>query len=207
MPASIRRHAVVLLLILAAAAAGVATVGRDRPTPVLPAISDLTRGSAWSLEAAYAPGDAGGPYRQWLLRAADGTEALLYVGATSRPQTMVRWTGELGYQGEGYLVVGRSERTIRLTDGSTATASGVFVERQGDRRLLEYAVVRPDGVVPTGTSSPAQTAWSALANRAGPYYMVRVAVPAGRADAADLLLAAVLPPLSATSTRAASTSG
>jgi hypothetical protein len=203
MPASIRRHALVLVLILAAGAAGVATVGRDRPSPTLPAIAELTSGSAWSVETAYVPGDAGGPYRQWLLRAADGTEALLYVGATGRPQTMVRWTGELGYQGDGYLVAGRSERTIRLAGGATATASSVLVHRQADSRILEYAIVRPDGVVPTGTSALAQTAWSALANRAGPYFMVRVSVPAGRAAAADALLAAVLPPL-ATSTRTAS---
>jgi hypothetical protein len=197
MPASIRRHAVVLLLIVATGAVAIATAVRDRPVPALPAISALTANSQWSVETAYAPGDAGGPFQQWSVRTADGTEALLYIGATARAQTMVHWSGELGYQGEGYLVTSRSERTVRLGDGSTAIVSSVLVQRQGDRQILEYAVVRPDGVVPTGMSSPLRTAWSALSGDAGPYYLVRVAVAADRADAADALLATVLPELSA----------
>jgi hypothetical protein len=197
MPASIRRHALVLLLILGAAAAGAGLGGREGRTPALPAAGTLVDGGAWRVETAYAPGDAGGPFRQWQVRDAAGTEALLYVGATARAQTMVRWTGELGYEGDGYLVSDRSRGTIRLGDGSRATVSRVLVQHLDDRRLLEYAVVGPNGVAASGTDGLLGTAWDALSGRAGPYYMVRVSVPAGDAAAADGLLAGVLTRLSA----------
>jgi hypothetical protein len=109
---------------------------------------------------------------------------------------MVRWTGELGYQGEGYAVASRSRETIRLGDGSARTVSRVLVERLDDRRLLEYAVAGPDGVAASGTDGLAGTAWAALSGRAGPYYMVRVSAPAGAGAAVDGLLARVLPRLS-----------
>jgi len=192
MSASIRRHAVVLLLIAGAGAAAAGLGVRSAPEPALPAIAALT---SWPVEEAYAPGDAGGPYRQWLVRDPAGTDALLYVGATSRVQTMVRWTGELGYQGEGYLVTGWPEGRVRLADGSTAAVSRVLAERLDDRQLLEYAIVRPDGVQPSGTSGLPAAAWSVLSGHAGPYYMVRVAVPAADGAAADRLLGLVLPQL------------
>lgn len=201
MPASIRRHALVLLLIGAAGAAGAGLAGQAAPAPALPGIGALTAGTAWQVETAYAPGDAGGPYRQWLVRDPGGTEVLLYVGATSRVQTMARWTGELGYEGEGYLVTGWPEERIRLADGSSAMVSRVLARREGDRRLLEYAVVGPEGVAPSATSSLPGSAWDALSGRAGPYFMVRAAAPAGAGAAADRLLGAVLTPLLATARR------
>jgi len=197
MPASIRRHAVVLLLILGAGAASAGQLGQDRRDPALPAIAALTDRGSWQVETAYAPGNSGEPFRQWLLRDQAGTEALLYVGATSHVQVLVRWTGELGYQGEGYLVTNRGERPIRLVDGSTASVSRVLIERLADHRLLEYAVVRPDGVSPSGASSLLPTAWGVLTGRAGPYYLVRVSVPVGGEQAADRLLATLLAALSA----------
>ncbi len=184
-------------LILAAGAASAGVGGREQPNPALPAVAALLERGDWQVETAYEPGEAGMSYRQWLLRDAVGGEALLYVGATSHVQVMARWTAELGFQGEGYVVAASSERTIRLDDGSTAAVSAALVRRLDDRRLLVSAVVRRDGVVPAGTSSPLATAWDVLAGRAGPYYLVRVAVPEDRSEAADALLAAVLPPLSA----------
>ena len=195
MPASIPRHAAVVLLIAAAGVAGAGLAGQQAPVPALPAIASLVGGTTWRVEQAYAPGDAGGPYRQWLVRDPAGTEAVLYVGATSRVQTMARWTGELGYQGEGYLVTGWPVGRVRLADGSTATVSRMLAQRQGDRLLLEYAVVGPQGEAASATSSLPGSAWDALAGRGGPYYMVRVAVPASGGTAADGLLADVLPPL------------
>jgi len=195
MSASIRRHAVVVGLILVAGVAAAAIGSSQAASPALPAIATLTGGTTWSMETAYAPGDAGGPYQQWLVRDPAGSEALLYVGATARVQTVARWTGELGYQGEGYLVTDRSEANLRLDDGSAAIVSRVRLRHLADDRLIEYAVVRPDGVVPSGTSSLPAMAWSALSGGAGPYYLVRASVPAGDAAAADRLMAAVLPPL------------
>jgi hypothetical protein len=191
MSASIRRHAVVLVLIAAAGAAGVGLAGQAAPAPALPAAAALTAG-AGQVEQAYAPGDAGGPFREWLVRDADGTQALLYVGATSRVQTMLRWTGELGYQGDGYLVSAWPDGRLRLAGGSTAAVSRRLAQRQADRRLLEYAVVGPEGVAPSATSSLLAAAWDAVSGRAGPYYMVRVSVPAADGAAADRLLATVL---------------
>jgi hypothetical protein len=197
MPATIRRHTVVLLLIAVAAAGSAALGGREQPNPALPAVATMADPGAWRVETAYAQGDAGGPFRQWLLRDRAGSEALLYVGATSHVQVLVKWTGELGYQGEGYLVTSRSERTLPLPGGATATVTRTLVWRLGDQRLLEYAVVRPDGVVPSGASAPVPLALGVLSGRAGPYYPVRVAVPAGQGEVADRLLAAALPPLAA----------
>jgi hypothetical protein len=197
MSATIRRHAVVVLLIAAAAVAGAGLAGQQAPAPALPAIESLVGNTSWRVEQAYAPGDAGGPYQQWLVRDPAGTDAVLYVGATSRVQTMARWTGELGYQGDGYLVTGWPDERVRLADGSSAVVSRVLAQRQGDRLLLEYAVVGPQGEAPSATSSLPGSAWDALTGRDGPYYMVRVAVPAGSGTAADDLLAEVLPPLEA----------
>jgi hypothetical protein len=199
MSASVRHHALVVVLILAAAVAGAGVSGQTRPNPPLPAVATLMERGAWQVETAYAPGDAGMTFRQWLLRDQAGSEALLYVGATSRVQVMVRWSGELGYLGEGYLVTGRGERTIALGDGSAATVSSVLVQRLTDRRLLAYAVVGPEGIAPSGTASPLATARDVVTGRAGPYYLVRVSVPvtgtAPPTGSADRLLAAALRPL------------
>jgi hypothetical protein len=195
MSATIRRHAVVLLLIAVAGAAGVGLAGQAAPAPALPAVGALTAGATWQVEQAYAPGDAGGPFQEWQVRDGAGNEALLYVGATSRVQTMLRWTGELGYQGDGYLVSGRPDGRLPLGDGSSALVSRVLAQRQGDDELLEYAVVGPDGVAPSGASSLPGSAWDAVSGRDGPYYMVRVSVPAGGGPVADRLLATVLRPL------------
>jgi hypothetical protein len=195
MSAPVRRHAVVVLLIAAAGLGAAGLAGQQAPPPALPEIATLVGGTSWRVVQAYTPGDAGGPYQQWLVRDPAGTEAVLYVGATSRVQTMARWTGELGYQGEGYLVTGWPEQRVRLADGSSAMVSRVLARRQADRLLLEYAVVGPQGEAASATSSLPGSAWDALTGRDGPYYMVRVAVPAGSGTAADGLLADVLPPL------------
>ena len=200
MPSQLRRHALAGLLILAAAAAGVAAHVPDRPDPALPSEPALA-GVAWRVETAYAPGYAGMPYRQWLLRDEAGAETELYIGATGRLQPMLHWTGELGYQGEGYLVTDRRDGVVRLAGGSLAAVSEVRVRRLDDDRLLVYTVVGPDGMAPAGTSAPLRTAWAALLGRGGPYYLLRVSVPvAGNAPARALetasgLVAAEAPPL------------
>jgi hypothetical protein len=50
-------------------------------------------------------------------------------------------------------------------------------------------------VAASATSSLPRSVLDALSGRDGPYYMVRVALPAGGGTAADGLLADVLPPL------------
>jgi hypothetical protein len=201
MSASLRRHALVILLILGAGAAATGLRTEDRPDPAPPPLAALTAGSAWQVEAAYQPGVAGMQFRQWLLRAPDGAEALLFVGATVHAKSVVRWNGEGGYLGDGYVVSGRSQAVLRLDHGSSAPVSRVLVQRLSDRRLLVYATVRPDGVYASGADSPLRIAWDAVAGRGGPYYLVRVSLPAtGSASAsADRLLSVVLPALGAVS--------
>jgi hypothetical protein len=201
MSASLRRHALVVLLILGAGAAAAGLRTEGRPDPALPPVAALTAGTAWQVDTAYQPGSAGIVFRQWLLRDPDGVEALLYVGATAHAKAVVGWDGERGYLGEGYLVTGRSQATVRLDGGRRAPVSRVLVQRLSDRRLLAYAVVSPDGVFASGTGSPLRIAWDAVSARGGPYYLVRVSLPAtGLASAsADRLLAAVIPALGAVS--------
>ncbi|HKF77417.1 MAG TPA: hypothetical protein VKF59_14855 [Candidatus Dormibacteraeota bacterium] len=197
MPPALRRHVVVCLLILGAAAAGAGLQLGARPDPPLPAVPPLADAGSWQVETAYEPGSAGMAYRQWLLRDSAGARALLFLGVTSQAKTVVRWSGELGYQGEGYLVTSRSERTVRLANDRTALVSDVLVQRLVDRQLLVYGVLGPAGVAPSGTARLPQTAWDAVRGHGGPYYLVRVAEgandsTAGAWSSASRLLAAVL---------------
>lgn len=101
-------------------------------------------------------------YRKWLLRDVDRIPALLYLGATSRTQTVMRWSGELGCEGNGYMVARRGERVRRTTDRHSVTVGTALVVGPADRRIIEYAVTDPDGVIPRGTSSLAGKAWNML---------------------------------------------
>ena len=202
MRSSTRRQALLLLLIAVAGVAGVVLRTQDRPIPQLPTVDTLTAGSEWQqLQASSYEGPIGTAYRQWLLRDGAGNEAMLYVGATGRAQTMVRWSGELGYEGEGYSVAERGERTLPTGDGRSATVGTALLQRLSSRRLVEYAVVDPEGIVPRGTDSLARTGWDLVRGQGGPYYLVRASVvadaqgPATPRLTADRLLGAVLPRL------------
>jgi hypothetical protein len=140
-------------------------------------------------------------FRQWLLSAPDGAEALLFVGATVHAKSVVRWNGEGGYLGDGYVVTGRSQGTVCLDHGHGVAVSRVLVRRLSDRRLLAYAAVRPDGVYASGADAPLRIGWDAVVGGAGPYYLVRVSLPAttSASASADRLLSAVIPALGAAS--------
>jgi hypothetical protein len=202
MPSPLRRHALVLLLILAAGGAETAVAYREQPIPPLPAVTALMAGSGWQVEAAYQPGGFLMSYQQWAVRDAVGDEVLLYVGATARLQTALHWTGELGYQGEGFQVAERGERILRLEHGRTAAVARALVDHLSDHRVLEYAVASRDGVTAHITGSLLRTVWEALRGEAGPYYLVRVSMAAGGGPQAghrgEQLLASVLGALVAT---------
>jgi hypothetical protein len=114
-------------------------------------------------------------YRQWELRNAAGEHALLFIGTTATPKLTLHWSGELGYQGDGYVVTERGEQGLRLRDGHTVTVSRVRMRRLADRLLVQYGVVSPDGISARGAQSALRTAWDALRGSSGPYYVVRVA--------------------------------
>jgi hypothetical protein len=196
MPSPLRRHAFVLLLILAAGGAETAVAYREQPIPPLPAVTALMAGSGWQVETAYPPGGFLMSYRQWAVRDAVGDEVLLYVGATARLQTALHWTGELGYQGEGFQVAEHGLRSLRLEDGRTFAVERALVEHLSDHRVVEYAVASRDGVTAHITGSLLRTAWEALRGDAGPYYLVRVSMGAGGDQRAgqrgEQLLASVL---------------
>ena len=141
----LRRYLVVLLLILATYGLSLGLRLQGSPTPRLPSAATLTAASPWLVSVAYAPGDLGMAYQQWLLRDRSGREALLFVGATARPQTMLRWTGELGYQGDGYVVTTKRLTSITVSGGGRLPAQEALIQHLEDRRLLEYAVIGPGG--------------------------------------------------------------
>jgi hypothetical protein len=192
------RYSIVLVLILATGlAAAVLRVPRSGQ-PSIPSVARLTSGTGWTVTDAYAP--AALPYRQWQLFDGAGHEALLYVGASSRPEPALVWTGELGYQGAGYEVSGAGERQVKLSDGSLVTVNSSRVQHLTDARLIEYAVASPRGLLPHRLQSIPESIWAAVGGDQGPYYMVRVSVPVGTSEAsarqvASTLMGSVLPKL------------
>jgi hypothetical protein len=199
----VRRRLLVAGLILAAGAATLALRVEDPAPPALPPIDTLMAASGWHAETASAPVALAMRYQQWLLRDRTGDEALLYVGATARARTMLEWSGELGYQGEGYVVVARHDASLVLAGGRRATVGGATVQHLDDRVLVRYAVVGPSGVAARGPDLLLPVAWDLLRGRPATYYVLRVAVAdgAGAEARAGDALAAALPRLLAIAQR------
>jgi len=196
----VRRHLVVAGLILAAGLGATAASLPDPATPGLPAASELTAGTAWRPAGATPPLAFADRSRQWLLQDGAGHQALLFVGTTARPRVLLEWSGELGYQGAGYVVVGQKDGWLRLAGGRQAAIAETTVRRLGDRRLICSAVVGPTGVVRRGWDLVLPAAWDVMRDRPDAYYFVRVAVAdgPGAGDRADAVLAAVLTRLAST---------
>jgi hypothetical protein len=211
MRSPIRRHILVLALILATGLAEVGLGVESRASAALPQATALLAGSGWQVEAPTLSDVPEKNAQQWLLHDAAGDKALLYVETTGFVQRMFRWSGELGYQGDGFVVSDRGEREIRLADGRAVAIGHARVERLGGLLFLEYAVVSPDGVEARGTDSLVRTAWNALRGQPGPFYLVRVAVmPGGNTPVVregDQLLATVLTSLLARFERGTSARG
>jgi Protein of unknown function (DUF3485) len=184
------RRLLVVGLILAAGAAALAVRVDDPPAPALPAVESLTAATGWRAESASPPVALAMRSRQWLLRDGAGDQALLYVGATARARTALDWSGELGYQGEGYELAGRPDAPLALAGGRHGAAGGSTARRLEDQLVLRYAVVGPAGVVPRGRDLALPAAWDLLTGRAATYYAVRVTVadgPGAEARAASAL--------------------
>lgn len=170
------RVVIVCLLIASAGIAGLLAQAPEATAPVLPRAEQLLGGTDWRIQQAYAPVAQGLAGQEWLLSDSVGSRAILFVGATSRPQTAFVWTGELGYLGEGYLVERKIVRSIAL-GGQVGGMTQVRIRRGDTLREIAYAVVRPDGVVASGGDEPLALGWDALSRRGELYYAVRVAVP------------------------------
>lgn len=191
----VRRQVLVacLTLVAGAAAAGLA-VHDDGLPPPLPPVSTLVAAGGWQTESASAPVVLGVRYQQWLLQDRGGDEALLYLGVTSRVQTMLEWSGELGYQGAGYVVRSERDASLRLADGRSVPVGAATMQHVADRRVLRFAVVGPGGVGRRGRDLALRAALDLARGQAATYYLVRVAVldVAGADALADGALATVL---------------
>ena len=196
MRSPIRRHVLVLALILATALTELWLGVVPPASAALPAATALLTGTGWEVDAPTLSNVPEKNAQQWVLHDAMGDRALLYVETTAFVQRMFRWSGEVGFQGDGFTVSDRGERELRLADGHAVVIGHSQAERLGSSLLLEYAVVSPEGVEARGTDSLLRTAWNALRGGSGPFYLVRVAIePGGTASAAgvgDRLLATVL---------------
>jgi hypothetical protein len=194
MRALLRRRLLVAGLILAAGLGAAAAAVPDPAPPGLPAAAALIAGTPWRLAGATDPVEFAVRSRQWLLDDAAGNQALLYIGVTEQPRALLEWTGELGYQGAGYLVVGSRNGRLRLAGGREVAVDEATVEHVAERRVLRSAIVGPSGVVARGWDLLLPAAWDLLLDRADVYYVVRVAVAdgTGAGARADGVLAAVL---------------
>lgn len=195
-----RRAGLVIALAILASVASVAARPSTHPVAV-PAIARLIGGTGWHVRSVQQSGWDKMPWKQWQLYSQRGTTAALYVEATNAVKRVMHWTGELGYLGEGYVVLQRYETTTPLSDGRSAPITVALVRRGADRQIIEYAYVSQDGIEAQGTDDFFRTAWRTLRGDSGMYYLVRVAVPAPSDDAlaravAAQLLKPVLPRLS-----------
>jgi hypothetical protein len=186
------RVLITLLLVAAAGIAGFAADPSASQTPELPAVDGLLSGSGWQVDQASGLVQQRMAYQQWSLSDPSGAQALLFIGATSRPQTLFGWSGELGYLGEGYLVESSSVSSVRV-GAAAGSITHVRIRRGSDLEEVAYSAVRPDGIVASGSDAVLGLSWDALAHRGSPYYAVRVVIPSSsRGDASAKTAASLL---------------
>jgi hypothetical protein len=194
MLAHFRRHALVAGLILAAGLAAVAVGGQSPPAPSVPAIGGLIAQTGWRVVSATAPTGGNLVYRQWLVEDSSRHQALIYVGVTTRVQDMLRWSPELGYLGDGYLVVGRREAIVRVGADRQTPIGEVALRRLNDRRILQFALVGPHGAGREARDLALGAVWDVALGQPATYYALRVSTTPGSAEeaAGAHLLAAAL---------------
>lgn len=179
-----RRHGLVVTLALLAGV--VSIVVRPQPrVAVLPPVGAVVASSGWHVIGAAKPvAFTDDVYDQWQVRDAQGHLALLYLEGANSVQRVWHWNGELGYLGEGYQLLHRTVQSIRLQDGREAPVSIGIVQRLSDREVIAYAALLPDGIAARGSDDLVRMGWDILRGVTGPYFLVRVAVPAVYGDRA-----------------------
>jgi len=177
-----RRHGVVLVLFAFTAIGTIAARPRSYNTP-FPSLATLLAGSGWRTVRQEAKGGwAAYTYQQWLVENKAGAQASIYLGVADAVQRVAHWSGELGYQGDGYQVVSRGQTTVTLRDGSTAPVALAEVQHLSQRLALSYALVAPGGVRARPTDNLLALGWDVLRGDNGPYDVVRVALSQGLSD-------------------------
>jgi len=161
----------------------------------MPLVFHSTAAAGWNLVRQYTVNAR--PYAEWqLVDKASGVAADLYLQPMGSTKDMLRWSGELSYEGAGYEVVSRQRETVRMGDGTAAAVSVLTVRRLNERDVLAYAIVTPGGILARSTDNLLGAAWD-IVHGGGPYYLVRAsaaAVPddgAGRRAALRLLTPAL----------------
>ncbi len=172
-----RRPAVVVALLVAAGLAGVAVRPGSRALALPMVESALTRGG-WRVLRHEAPVSyTGSIYQVSTLVNARGYQAQLYLASVSA-QKMIHWSGELGFEGDGYQTLRRDTTVVSLGGGSRVPVGVAVEQRLADRELVEYAVVDPDGTFAHSDDDLLGMAWGVVRGKDGPFYLVRVATPA-----------------------------
>lgn len=171
-----RRFGIVVVLLVLSGGLGAATGAPARPL-ALPPVSSLLKDSGWRVARQDAPVSyTGSVYQVYQLVDGRGHLAQLYVGAES-VQKMIHWSGELGFEGAGYVALRQDVGRVRLPGGVEAPFSLSVEQHLADRQLEEYAVVSPDYIAAHAADNLARTGWDVLRGHAGRYYVARVAMP------------------------------
>lgn len=176
------RYARIIALLLLTALGVFAVRTPSTATPSWPSPISLTAASGWGIAGVDTASTwQGTRYAQWVLartgvaRAGVAT-AYLYVERTAAAQTMLRWSGELGYVGAGYSIDRRSVVRAMLADGESVPVALAVVRNLSDRRVVLSVAMRPGQVLAHGSDYLAGTLWSLLIGSNGPYTLVRVSV-------------------------------
>lgn len=197
-PAKIRKPLVAALLILAA---GLLCLLARAPQPRPVELPDMVPAfAAAHLQPAGPPSSVGtgDRFRQWTVEDSSGDRALVYVEVTRQPQRVLEWTGELGFQGEGYQVSDGAGRSL-ATDGVAGEVRTAYLTGPGGRLAMAATDVGPDGLSPGGVSAAPRLLLDELGGQRSLWYLVRVTVmPAEGAstDRATQLLVGLVPALS-----------
>jgi hypothetical protein len=201
MPSSLtktRKTLVACVLILAAGLLGLMARPAESKPVALPDVAPAF--AAAHLQVVAASGTAGVPgrYRQWTVEDSSGERALVYVEATREPQRVLEWTGQLGFQGEGYQVGDAATRSLTAT-GAGGQVSTAYLTGPGGQLAMAATDLGPDGLSRGGVWAAPRLLLDEVGGRQGLWFLVRVTiVSGGGADTnqATQLLAAMVPALS-----------
>ena len=186
------RSAIVIALVAAALLLESLIAPQPSPTLKLPAVGSLVSGSGWTPYYAYQPKEGYVYLQQWRLIDSKGDEAQLYVGITYRMTSALRWTGEAGYQAEGYVLDSKYSRRLIDKPASDPDVDSAVVRHYTDEEFLSYELVGPNGPSALSEESIPGIVLALATTRGSPYYVVRVSVPGNRPTGpGDALLAAV----------------
>ena len=173
-----RRPLLIVGLALLTALAGLVARPAAPVPPRLPAIGALLAGTGWQVVRAYSPGGWDGfVYGEWDLRDGSGRMVQLYLASTVKIQRVLHWTGELGYEGEGYLVDGRGVGSLSLPGVGRVPYTWSHIHRLGLNLSLASAVVDGREVSAHGTDNWLQVGWDILRGMDIHAYLVRLAFP------------------------------